>query len=95
MKSRPTKRVRVTIELPESFIRLLNAKAVLKGWTKWSQDDDDPPEMDAGDIVAWLVLMEGRGALEDQIHQATPMMWRAGGPEIIHAERRVIETENV
>lgn len=94
------KRVRVTLELPNSFIRLLNAKAHLQGWTKWSPSnhagDELPPEMDAGAIIAWLVLQEARGITEAQIHASTPMMWRTcEGPEVIHEERRVYEGQNI
>jgi hypothetical protein len=39
-----------------------------------------------------LILQEARGAVEDQIHASTPMMWRdADGPLLIHDERRVYE----
>jgi hypothetical protein len=48
--------------------------------------------LDAGSIVAWLVLMEARGQTEMLIHAATPMMWRtAEGPEMVHEERRVYQ----
>lgn len=84
------KRVRVTLELPESFVRLLQAKAQLAGWTKWATVEEPPPEMDAGSIVAWLILMEARGAREAEINAATPMMWRGSdGPDLIHGERKV------
>ena len=86
------KTVRVTLELPNSFLRLLNAKADLAGWTRWGKEEDNPPELDAGSIVGWLVLMEARGQTEALQHAATPMMWRmAGGPEVVHSERRVYE----
>jgi len=85
------KRVRVTVELPASFVRILQAKAELSGWIKWANGCVKPPEMDAGSILAWLVLMEARGAPEEQIHVATPIMWRAEGPIIIHEERKVFE----
>lgn len=86
-----SKTVRVTLELPSSFINLLNAKATLSGWTKLATGDDHP-ELDAGSIVAWLVLNEARGSIEAEIHAATPMMWRDSEcPELIHEERRVYE----
>lgn len=91
------KKVRVTLELPERFIRLLNAKATLSGWTKWLADSDKtPPELDAGDLVAWLILQEARGAPENDIHMATPMMWRdCNSPELIHDERRVYDDDQI
>lgn len=94
------KSVRVTLELPNSFLKLLNAKATLKGWFKLDPsidhgDDAECPELDAGAIVAWLVLMEARGGTPEQIHACTPMMWRqAGGPELVHDERRVYQGGN-
>jgi len=90
---RSEKRVRITIELPNSFLRLLAAKASFKGWSKWIEDGEDEPQMDAAGIVAFLVYMEARGAHEALVHARTPLMWRTGGPEIIHEERRVIEAE--
>jgi len=80
------------LELPESFIRLLKAKAEFQGWTKWAKGDEDVPEMDAGAILGWLTFMEARGATEEEIHAFTPMMWRdAEGPSCVHEERRVYE----
>ena len=94
-KESSDKRVRITLELPSSFLRLLNAKATLKGWTRHDPRNDNneiAPELDAGGILAWLVLMEARGGIEEEIHACTPMMWRTDGcPELIHDERRVYE----
>ena len=92
-KLKPEKRVRVTVELPESFIRLLNAKAGLQGWVDWLPDspgESYPRELDTGAVLAWLILLEARGELEERIHAATPVMWRSGGPILIHAERKVL-----
>jgi len=93
--ARKPKVVRVTVELPETFIRLLQTKASLSRWTDWSADAKAiPPTMDAGSILAWLVLQEARGQHENAIHAATPMEWRmAGGPELVHTERRVYEVD--
>lgn len=89
------KRVRITLELPSSFLKLLNAKATLRGWTNHDPRNDSDkivPQLDAGSIVAWLVLMEARGGTEELIHASTPMIWRTDGcPELIHEERRVYE----
>ncbi len=84
------KKVRITLELPESFIKLLNAKAQLSNWQRLMTGDEPAPELDAGSIIAWLTLLEARGAPENDIHAATPIMWRdANAPLVIHDERRV------
>ena len=59
---------------------------------KEKRSEGELPELDAGAIVGWLALQEARGATEEQIHAATPVMWRdSEGPELIHGERRVYE----
>jgi len=92
-KEKTKKRVRVTLELPESFVRLLGVKAGLSNWKDRAMGDaGERSYLDAGDIVAWLVYLEARGAPENEIHALTPMMWRdSEGPELVHEERRVIE----
>lgn len=88
------KTVRVTLELPNRFVALLMAKANLSGWNRWLPDcpeGEHLPQLDAGDIVAWLVALEARGATEEVIHAATPMEWRNAAPELIHTERRVYQ----
>lgn len=86
------KRVQVTIELSESFIRILNAKAHLSNWTRWVTKKGKPPALDAAGILAWLILMEARGGLESDIRKATPPMWQEGGPKLIHTARKVFES---
>ena len=83
----------MTLELPESFVRLLGAKAGLSNWkNRVMGGGGERCHLDAGDIVAWLVYLEARGAYENEIHALTPMMWRdCESPVLIHEERRVIE----
>ena len=88
-KTKKEKKVRVTLELSTSFLRLLGAKAVFRGWTSCLLDDTS--ELDVGDVVAWLVYLEGRGAPDAEICAVTPLMWRNAGVELVHEERRVIE----
>jgi hypothetical protein len=90
-KPKVEKRVRVTVELSEGFVRLLAAKAALSKWKEKALGEHGEHELDSGDVLAWLILLEARGAYESEIHAMTPMMWRNGGPELIHEERRVIE----
>lgn len=90
-KIKTEKRVRVTVELPEGFIRLLAAKAGLSKWKERALGEHGESQLDSGDVLAWLILLEARGAYENDIHALTPMMWRNGGPELIHDERKVIE----
>jgi hypothetical protein len=91
-KAQKIRAVRITFELPVSFIRLLDAKVQMQGWHNTALGDGK--EMDPAGILALLALMEARGAPEDQIHASTPLMWRtAGGPELVHNERRVLFEE--
>ena len=85
--------VRITLELPNSFVGLLSAKAGLSRWKdKAMGDAGERSHFDAGDIVAWLVMLEARGVTEEEIHVLTPMMWRdSEGPVLIHEERRVYQ----
>lgn len=89
------KKIRITIELPGNYIKLLNAKCQLSGYMQWMTggEDDNPPQLDAGAILSLLVLCEARGAPEADIHAATPMEWRNGGPVLIHEERRVYDND--
>lgn len=90
-----SKTVRVTLELPNSALALLKAKAELAGWTKWLPDYsgvDTPPVLDIGSLIAFLVYLEARGAPAEQIHAATPHEWRDDRcPILIHDERRVYQ----
>ena len=74
---------------------MLNAKCQLSRYMQWMTggEDDNPPRLDAGAILSLLVLCEARGALEADIHAATPMEWRNGGPVLIHEERRVYDND--
>lgn len=87
------KKVRITLELSGGYLNLLRAKCELSRYTEWTKGGNDPPELDAGAILSLLVLCEARGAPEEQTHAATPMVWRNGGPEIIHEERRVYDAD--
>lgn len=91
------KMVKVTLELPESFIRLLGAKASLSNWTRWrpnSTSEGLPPEMDAGSVLAWLVVQEARGEHPEAIDASIPPMWRGDdGPKLDHSERKVYEIQ--
>lgn len=89
-KSKTERRVRVTVELPMSFIRLLGCKARLSDWNQ-AAIGEKARELDSGDVLAWLIYLEARGIRESEIHALTPLMWRNGGPELIHEERKVID----
>ena len=78
------KRVRVTIELSQSFLRLLNANVSLNGGIV-----SDRP-LTAHAVLTRVVLAEARGATEEQVHLIIPPEWRPD-IEAVHAERRVIE----
>lgn len=50
----------------------------------------DQPRLTPAQVLAVIVLGEARGALEEQIHAATPLEWRPH-IEAVHKARRVIE----
>lgn len=85
--------VRITLELDQSMVKMLNANLQLSNKTRWLTGADDPPPLDAAGVVALVALAEARGATEEVIHAATPPEWR---PHIraIHEERRVLLGED-
>lgn len=78
------KRVRITIEVDEHFVRLLRANLTLKN----RLNIDEQPKMTATDVLGIVVMGEARGALEEQIHAMTPQEWRPH-IEAIHSMREV------
>ena len=79
------KKVRVTVELPASFVGMLDVSMHMKAMT-----EDDISRLDAAGILAWMVLMEAKGATPEQIHAMTPPAWRdEKSPSMVHEERRV------
>lgn len=84
-RSQVMKRVRVTIEVDEHFVRLLQACCQLKGLL-----GDKPKRRDPMCVLAVLVLGESRGATEAQVREKIPIEWRSH-LEAIHSERRVRE----
>jgi hypothetical protein len=87
------KKVRITLELSESLIKLLGAAARLNRVANWlpSAPGDVPlPELDVFQIVAWVAYMEGRGARSEEVNAATPPCWRAD-IDVVSEERRVYD----
>ena len=63
------KRVRIGIEVDESFIRLLWANVTLRGL-------HEKDELDAADQLTLVACAEMRGMLPEQTHMAILPMWR-------------------
>jgi hypothetical protein len=82
------KRVRVTIELDPTAIRLLNANIELSGGITVTTEED----IDVRHVLALITIMEARGAMEEQIALAIPDMW-ADCLRVIHEERRVYDEQ--
>jgi len=78
------KRVKVAVELSESFIRMLNATVALRGM----RDKDNT----AVGVLAIALLAEARGGLEEEVNAEIPQKWR---PDILvlHDFREVTEEE--
>lgn len=86
---KPTKRVRLTIEVDEQFIRLLNANIQLTAAARgWLLDTDEASHITPPQVLGLLVLMEARGGHPEEIAAKTPFMWRPN-IDVIHEERRV------
>lgn len=87
------KRVRVTIEVTESFVGLLCAQIRLHGRIRGhlpGTKGDADGELTPSDVLALVAAMEAKGELSHVADAAVPLTWR---PEInvIHEERRVYE----
>ena len=84
------KSVRIALELPVSFIRVMQAKVELSGWSKVGSGESDR-QLDPAGILTLLVCMAARGAFADQIHAAALVMWRdSNGPRVLHDKREVV-----
>lgn len=86
-----SKRVRVTLEIDQQFIKLLRANIEMtenvRGWL-FNDHDDVAGDITPSQVLGLLVYMEGRGGTEAQISASTPFMWRPN-IAVIHEERRV------
>lgn len=82
-----SKRVRVTIEMDTHFISLLNANV---GLTPGGLRGDNLKRQAPDEVLKRVVLMEARGASEEQVHVVIPPEWRPH-IEVVHDERRVSE----
>jgi len=77
------KRVRITLEVDSSFVRLLRANIQMKGFFS----EDCAREPDVLQVLGIVALGEMMGALPEQIHFQTPPQWRPS-IEAVHDERR-------
>lgn len=87
------KKVRITLELSNSFIGLLHASCEIKGLTAIAAGTSEADRRAGPDVVGVLaisVLGEARGMKPLQIHAAIPPEWRPD-IEVIHDERRVYD----
>ena len=79
------KRVRVTLEVDEEFVKLLNLNVCVQtgGYAELEKRD-------VTGVLAGVVLLEARGALPEQIHAAIPPAWR---PHIeVISENRLVKS---
>lgn len=90
MTSKPDKRVRVTVEVDNSFLRLLSAQIQLDGRLHRHVTGEPEGQLTARDVLAILICAEARGAHEVEVDAIVPYEWRPH-VDIIHEERRVIE----
>jgi hypothetical protein len=84
------KKVRLTLEVDDQFIRLLNANVNLSGAMMSTLKGDPTRQLSPKEVLAIMVLGEARGATEEQLHAALPLEWRSN-LELIHSERQVYQ----
>jgi len=89
------KRVRVTIELSSSFIRMLRAWVMMREPMASLICGKEPQggcrcQITPGEVLGMQVLEEARGGLCEDIDAHCPMDWRPAFA-VIHEERRVYE----
>lgn len=80
-----SKRVRITIEADETFVRLLNANVQLSGLR-------DKGRLQPVDALGLVACAEMRGGLEVEVDALVPMEWRAH-LDVIHEDRRVVSED--
>lgn len=79
------KKVRVTIEVDEQFVRLLKANVQLSGLGNLRELAKQHQPMA---VLGVVVLLEAMGQTPENIHAETPIEWR-NNIEAISSERRV------
>ncbi len=81
------KRVQVTVEVSEHFLRMLKATVALSGWGNLTEPYRPHT---AAAVLAVVVLNEARGAFPEQVHAQIPHEWRSD-IEAVSEQRKVIE----
>jgi len=84
-----TKRVQVTIEVSEHFLRMLKSTVELSGWGNLTEPYRPHT---AAATLAVVVLNEARGAPPEQVHAQIPHEWRPD-IEAISDQRKVLEVK--
>jgi len=82
-----SRKVRITIELDNEFIKLLRANCTLSKLGNLNKDYKQHTPIECLGIVA---LLESMGATEAQVNAEIPFEWRPH-IQVIHEERKVIE----
>jgi hypothetical protein len=67
------KRVRITLEMSSSFLRMLRTECTL---SRLGNLHEEAPQRTAGQVLMLVTLLEGMGATEAQVHAETPLDWR-------------------
>jgi hypothetical protein len=77
-----SKRVRITLEVDSTFVKLLQANLQMKAGLLSGER-----EQDALQVLGVVALGEMRGAIPEQTHARTQIAWRPH-IEVVHEERR-------
>ncbi len=89
-----SKTVRLTLELKESYVKLLDFRMNSQPSVHALLTSREGGQIDTLDVLGMLVLMEARGSFPEEIHAATPLEWR-NELCLIHDQREVIEERDV
>lgn len=84
------KRVRITLEMDNSFVSQLRANCTMQHLGNLREDYKPHTAMQALGMVA---LLEAMGATEEQVNAETPMDWR-NNIRAIHEDRKVLEDKS-
>lgn len=83
------KKVQLTIQVNNSFLRLLKAEIELSQMKKKADTDQATPSM----LLALTVFAEARGALETQVDEIMSHIGRSDELQVLHDQRKVVIPE--
>ncbi len=86
------KKVRVTIEASNPFIKMLSTKNLEAAVEAYRDGKELPRQLSPTEILGMLFLAEAIGIDDKEIRAMTPAKWR-GQIEVVSGERRVYDDQ--